>query len=90
MCVEEFIFLSQHFENGVDESVAVCMPSRQGSLKQYTEAPPVLDRFKKWFLHGIAGELLFIEIVSSLSEVYYLRAEKELYQPGRQLGLGWF
>ncbi len=28
----------------------------RGSLKQYTDTPPVLDRFKKWFLYGISGE----------------------------------
>ena len=27
----------------------------RGSLKQYTDTPPVLDRFKKWFLYGICG-----------------------------------
>ena len=26
-----------------------------GSLKWYTDSPPVLDRFKKTFLHGISG-----------------------------------
>jgi len=35
----------------------VCMPSSEGSLKWYTDSPPVLDRFKKIFLHGIAGGL---------------------------------
>ena len=35
----------------------VCRPSPEGSLKRYTEIPPVLDRFKKRFLHGTAGEL---------------------------------
>jgi len=34
------------------------MPSPEGSLKWYTDSPPVLDRFKKIFLHGIAGELM--------------------------------
>ena len=41
---------------GVEESVVVSMPSQEGSLKQYTDTPPVLDGFKKWFLHGICGE----------------------------------
>ena len=27
----------------------------EGSLKWYTDFPPVLDRFKKTFLHGISG-----------------------------------
>ena len=27
----------------------------EGSLKWYTDSPPVLDRFKKTFLHGISG-----------------------------------
>ena len=41
---------------GVEESVVVSMPSQEGSLKQHTDTPPVLDRFKKWFLYGIYGE----------------------------------
>ena len=35
----------------------VCRPSPEGSLKRYTDIPPVLDRFKKRFLHGAAGKL---------------------------------
>jgi len=31
-------------------------PSPGGSLKRYTDIPPVLDRFKKKFLHGTAGK----------------------------------
>ena len=42
---------------GVDESVVVSMPSLEGSLKQSTEIPPVLDRFKKEFLYGTYGEV---------------------------------
>lgn len=63
---------------GVEESVVVSMPSQEGSLKQYTDTPPVLDRFKKWFLYGIAGRLSYIllecEIYFSL--VYYCCAER--------------
>ena len=40
---------------GVEESAVVSMPSQEGSLKQHTDTPPVLDRFKKWFLYGICG-----------------------------------
>lgn len=32
----------------------------RGSLKQYTDTPPVLDRFKKWFLYGISGEASYV------------------------------
>ena len=35
----------------------------RGSLKQYTDTPPVLDRFKKWFLSGISGEASYINQV---------------------------
>jgi len=31
----------------------------EGSLKWYTDFPPVLDRFKKTFLHGISGRLKY-------------------------------
>ena len=31
----------------------------EGSLKWYTDSPPVLDRFKKTFLHGISGRLKY-------------------------------
>jgi hypothetical protein len=32
----------------------------RGSLKQYTDTPPVLDRFKKWFLYGISGGASYV------------------------------
>ena len=49
---------------GVEESVVVSMPSQEGSLKQHTDTPPVLDRFKKWFLYGICGGA-FLYILST-------------------------
>ena len=40
-----------------------CLPC-EGSLKQHTDTPLVLDRFKKWFLYGITGKL-FLNIEQS-------------------------
>ncbi len=58
-----------------------CLAGR-GSLKQFTETPPVLDRFKKWFLYGINGE-------ASLYNFVRVKVELGQYQSGqRQLVLG--
>ncbi len=40
----------------------------RGSLKQYTDTPPVLDRFKKWFLYGISGGASYVYAEDFMNE----------------------
>ncbi len=60
----ETLFFEPTFVKGVDGFAVVSMPSLEGSLKQYTGTPPVLDRFKKWFLHGTNGEFKIFLLIA--------------------------